>query len=189
MADSMTMTERPPFSARVILRHPTAWRWISRQAPRRTRTPPSQPSPHASVSGSGSASVSKNSKRGNRLRSQNTSAEAGGRVPSPGACIEDYSRAANRQFIAAKHPFRRGSVLRVRFQRMGACRVCRPAGAGDPSERGSHGSRRGLSSFGPPGLKRPGRRFGAAVGPRREDSLHAALRSSYPGLRWNHAAG
>ena len=32
---------------------------------------------------------------------------AAGRVPSPGACIED------RQFIAAKHPFRRGSVLCV----------------------------------------------------------------------------
>jgi hypothetical protein len=32
---------------------------------------------------------------------------AEGRVPSPGACTED------RQFIAAKHPFRRGSVLRV----------------------------------------------------------------------------
>ncbi len=31
-----------------------------------------------------------------------------GRVPSPGASIAD------RQFIAAKHPFRRGSVLRVR---------------------------------------------------------------------------
>ena len=33
---------------------------------------------------------------------------AEGRVPSPGACIED------RQSIAAKNPFRRGSVLRVR---------------------------------------------------------------------------
>jgi hypothetical protein len=33
--------------------------------------------------------------------------EAEGRVPSPGACIED------RQFIAAKHPFSKGSVLRA----------------------------------------------------------------------------
>ncbi len=36
-----------------------------------------------------------------------------GRVPSPGVCIEDRRRAVDRQFIAAKHPFRRGSVLRV----------------------------------------------------------------------------
>jgi hypothetical protein len=42
-----------------------------------------------------------------------------GRVPSPGACIEGCSRAADRQFIAAKHHFRRGSVLRVRQGREG----------------------------------------------------------------------
>ena len=42
-------------------------------------------------------------------RSLRTSHGSEGRVPSPGACIEDG------QFIAAKHPFRRGSVLRVSF--------------------------------------------------------------------------
>ena len=40
-------------------------------------------------------------------RSLRTSHGSEGRVPSPGACIEDG------QFIAAKHPFRRGSVLCV----------------------------------------------------------------------------
>jgi hypothetical protein len=44
-----------------------------------------------------------------RPRSLSPSHIAEGRVPSPGACTED------RQFIAAKHPFRRGSILRVRF--------------------------------------------------------------------------
>jgi hypothetical protein len=42
-----------------------------------------------------------------RTRSLSPSHESEGRVPSPGACIEDC------QFIAAKHPFRRGSVLCV----------------------------------------------------------------------------
>ncbi len=41
-------------------------------------------------------------------RSLRTSHGSAGRVPSPGACIE------GRQFIAAKQPFRRGSVLRAR---------------------------------------------------------------------------
>jgi len=36
------------------------------------------------------------------------------RVPSPGACVEDRRRAVDHQIIAAKHPFRRGAVLRVR---------------------------------------------------------------------------
>ncbi len=40
--------------------------------------------------------------------------EAVGRVPSPVACTEDCRRAADRQFVAAKHPFHRGSVLRRR---------------------------------------------------------------------------
>jgi hypothetical protein len=44
------------------------------------------------------------------------------------------------------------SRLRVRYQCMGACRVCRPAGAGDPSGHATHGSRRGLSSVGAPHL-------------------------------------
>ena len=35
---------------------------------------------------------------------------------------------------------------------MGACRVCRPAEAGDPSERESHGSRRELLPVGAPHL-------------------------------------
>jgi hypothetical protein len=56
------------------------------------------------------------------------------------------------------------SPLRVRFQSMRAHRVCRPAGAGDPYRRGTHGSRRGLLSFGPPGLKRPGTRFASHYG-------------------------
>ncbi len=55
-------------------------------------------------------------------------------------------------------------LLRVRFQRMRAHRVCSPAGAGDPYRRGTHGSRRGLLSFGPPGLKRPGTRFASHYG-------------------------
>jgi hypothetical protein len=42
-----------------------------------------------------------------RPRSLSPSHIAEGRVPSPGACNED------RQFIAAIHPFRRGSVLCV----------------------------------------------------------------------------
>jgi hypothetical protein len=83
----------------------------------------------------------------------------------------------------------RSPRLRVRFHRMGACRVCRPAGAGDPYSRGTHGSRRGLLSFGPPGLKRPGTRFGVPVGPRRGNSHHAVLRPCYPSLRSNHAVG
>ncbi len=49
-----------------------------------------------------------------RSRSLSPSHGSVGRVPSSGACIEDFSRAADRQFIAAKHPFRRGSVLRAK---------------------------------------------------------------------------
>jgi hypothetical protein len=59
------------------------------------------------------------------------------------------------------------SRLRVRLQCTGTSGVCRPAGTGDPYGRGSHGSRRGLLSFGPPGLKRPATRFGATVELRR----------------------
>jgi hypothetical protein len=40
--------------------------------------------------------------------------QAAGRVPSPGACIEDCRRAPDRQFNAAKHPFGEGVPLCTR---------------------------------------------------------------------------
>jgi hypothetical protein len=83
----------------------------------------------------------------------------------------------------------RGSNCRFQVQCNRPCRVCRPAGAGDPYSRGTHGSRRGLLSFGPPGLKRPGTRFGAPVGPRRVEARHAALHPSDPGLGHVHVVG
>jgi hypothetical protein len=65
-----------------------------------------------------------------------------GRVPSPGACIEDRRRAEDRQFIAAKHPLSRGSVLRVSQSRWGRGIASREAAKG--AKKGG-GSRRFLS--------------------------------------------
>jgi hypothetical protein len=103
------------------------------------------------------------------------------RPPSPSATPRPCVRQRLASFASSR--------LRVRFQCIRACRVCRPAGAGNASGHGTHGSRRGLLSFGPPGLKRPGSRFGAPVEPRRGNSHHGVLRPSYPGLRYNHAVG
>ncbi len=72
-----------------------------------------------------------------RTRSLSPSHIAEGRVPSPGACIED------REFTAAKHPFRRGSVLRVNlspfsnaWSRLREAHACpRPGGPKDDSPR------------------------------------------------------
>jgi hypothetical protein len=70
-----------------------------------------------------------------RPRSLIGSNGAVGRVPSPGACIEDRRRAVDRQFIAAKHPFRRGSRLRVSQSRCGAWNASREAAKSAKKDR------------------------------------------------------